>query len=153
MSQTRQMQQKDIGAVGDLWKYVYKTEHPSLSDEELDSTYIAMVNECVPNAVAASTGYVYEMDDNIVGFITLYPSRTSGNRSYIDNLYVGSEYRRREVATELVKQAQKLYEYLYLHVFENAAPAINLYEKCGFTRVREKIGENKDKIFMEWYRD
>ena len=153
MSQPRQMQKKDIGAVGDLWKYVYKTEHPSVSDEELVSTYIAMVNECLPNAVAASTGYVYEIDDNIVGFITLDPNRTSGNRSYINNLYVGSEYRRREDATELVKQAQKLYDYLYLHVFEDAIPAISLYEKVGFTRVCEKVGGNNDKIFMKWSRD
>ena len=143
MSQTRPMKQQDIEEVGDLWKYTYKTEHTSLSDEELDSIYIAMINECLPNAVSASTAYVYEIDDNIVGFITLDPSRTSRNRSYIDNLYVSSEHRRRGVAKELVKRAQKLYDYLSLHVFEDAAAAINLYEgKCGFTRVCEKVGEN-----------
>ncbi len=153
MSQLRKMQQKDIKEVGDLWKYVYKTEHPSLSDEELDSDYIKMINKCLPYAVAASMGYVYEIGDNVVGFITLDPSRTSRNRSYIDNPYVNLGHRRRRVATKLVEQAQKLYDYLYLHVFETAAPTINLYGKCGITRVRQKVRKKKDKIRMEWYRD
>jgi len=152
MSQTRQMQQEDINAVGNLWKYVYKEKHPTMSDEELDKLHNSMQTKYFQNAVAASMGYVYEIDGKIIGFITLEPNRK--DPYYIDNLYVCPRYRRRGVAKKLIKKLQKIYDYLSLHVFEDAAPAIQLYEvKCGFNRVREKVGKNKDKIFMEWFGD
>ncbi|TKJ37813.1 MAG: hypothetical protein CEE38_07030 [Planctomycetes bacterium B3_Pla] len=149
MTQPRQMRQEDIKAVGDLWKTEYKNEHPLDPDEKLNSRLDSMVQDDLPEAVAASSGYVCEARGKIIGFMTLTTPRS---KPYIDNLYVSSEHRRQRVATKLVTKAQELHDSLTLHVFQDAIPAIKLYEKCGFKCKYCKVGENKDKNSMEWSR-
>lgn len=59
---------------------------------------------------------------------------------YIDVLVTSKDLRRKGVGTELLKYAFDLngYNSYYLHVFSKNKPALNLYHKLGFKKVKEE---------------
>lgn len=85
------------------------------------------------------SGYVWEEDGLLVGNLTLIPFLTGRQRCYlIANVAVHPDYRKRGIARELTSAAiqyarQREVPSVWLHVREENAPAIHLYETLGFS--------------------
>jgi len=99
--------------------------------------YIMKVHEEDENQIL-----VAEVDRKIVGYIFFlkraeFPLETTYTWAYVNELYVHPAYRRRGIATKLMKQA---FDYLKsigvthvrLNVMMKNQAAINLYRKLGF---------------------
>lgn len=75
-------------------------------------------------------------EDAVIALLTGYSAVGEGD---ITNVAVLPEYRRRGLAGELIAEFEKLLpadaEAIFLEVRESNAPAIALYEKCGFKRI------------------
>ncbi|MEW6362070.1 MAG: ribosomal protein S18-alanine N-acetyltransferase [Acidobacteriota bacterium] len=82
--------------------------------------------------------------DKICGFVVagVFPA---AREAEIHNIAVAPEYRRRGIASQLLREISKFLaagkiENLFLEVRESNIPAIKTYEKCGF----EIIGRRPD---------
>lgn len=75
-------------------------------------------------------------ENSVIALLTGYSAVGEGD---ITNVAVLPEYRRRGLAGELIAEFEKLLpvdaEAIFLEVRESNAPAIALYEKCGFKRI------------------
>ncbi|NLT09143.1 MAG: ribosomal protein S18-alanine N-acetyltransferase [Ruminococcus sp.] len=84
------------------------------------------------------TGHVlYILDDErVVALLSGYHAVGEGD---ITSVAVHPEYRRRGLAESLIKEFERSLpantESIFLEVRESNAPAISLYEKCGFVRL------------------
>lgn len=146
----RPMRTEDIKQAGEIWKEAYPIAKPSVSQEFLLSRHDEMIKKDLPNAVKSSNGYVYEVDGQVVGFLTFLPTR----KSYIDNMYVKKHYRGRKiVGPALLKFAQNLQDFLTTDVHQENIKGINFYEKGGFDKLCKRTSHEGDKKFrMEWKR-
>lgn len=83
-------------------------------------------------------GYVlYIMqEESVIALLTGYSAVGEGD---VTNVAVLPEYRRRGLAGQLIAEFERLLpvdaESIFLEVRESNAPAIALYEKCGFERL------------------
>lgn len=81
-------------------------------------------------------GTTYKLQDKIVGFVTY-----SVNQDFaeIDDIFVIKEYRKNKIATsllqDLIEKLKSKTQKIFLEVRESNLPAINLYQKFGFTKV------------------
>lgn len=112
--------------------------------ENYPSYFFKMHHEKYPKAFLVAT-----VDDKIVGYVmcrveegTLHTSSRNGRRGHIVSIAVDEEYRRRGIGMNLMREAMKsLYENYnveeyYLEVRVSNLPAIKLYEKLGYKKVR-----------------
>ncbi len=84
--------------------------------------------------------FVYISDGRAAGYMGLY--LVSGEGS-VTNVATHPDYRKKGIGEALVKNAVELCraegaEYITLEVRASNAPAIRLYEKCGFVKVGER---------------
>ena len=90
-------------------------------------------------------------DDNGVGGFIIY-SLICGEAEVYD-LATAPEYRRKGVATDLLAYILEDAEAAFLEVRRSNAPAIGLYQKCGFKITGERKGyydNGEDALTMEW---
>jgi hypothetical protein len=89
-------------------------------------------------------GYVWEQDGRIVGNASLIPFRDKGKRVYlIANVATHPEYRRhgigRALTERVMKQAyDKKASAVWLHVRDDNAGAIKLYQSLGFREIAHR---------------
>lgn len=92
-------------------------------------------------------GYVlYIMEDSrVIALLAAYYAVGEGD---ITSVAVAEDYRRRGLAQRLISELEAILpedaEEIFLEVRESNAPAIGLYEKCGFERlaVRKNFYDN-----------
>lgn len=96
--------------------------------------------------------YVYEKDDNVLGFINY---SIMYDRAELNYIYVEKKYRKDGVATELMDYfiddaLKNKCKNITLEVAENNDPGIKLYKKYGFIEVakRKNYYKNSDGILM-----
>lgn len=83
-------------------------------------------------------GYVLYIvqEESVIALLTGYSAVGEGD---VTNVAVLPEYRRRGLAGQLIAEFERLLpidaEDVFLEVRESNAPAIALYEKCGFERL------------------
>lgn len=83
-------------------------------------------------------GYVLYIvqEESVIALLTGYSAVEEGD---VTNVAVLPEYRRRGLAGQLIAEFERLLpvdaESIFLEVRESNAPAIALYEKCGFERL------------------
>jgi len=147
----RPMRTEDIEQAGEIWKEAYPIAKPSVSQGFLLSRHDEMIKKDLPKAVKSSNGYVYEVDGQVVGFLTFLPMR----RSYIDNIYVKALYRGQKiVGPALLRFAQNLQNFLTTDVHQENIKGINFYEKGGFVKLCNRTSPEGDKKFrMEWNKE
>lgn len=144
----RKMRKKDIKQTLEIWREAYQFAHPSISREDLFRRYNKMIEKHLPNAVKSSSGYVYEEDGEIRGFITFMP----GRGTYIDNLYVKKMYRgKKEVGPALIEKAQEVQDNLTTDVAQENNIGIKFYKNHGFEKSHDRTSpEGEQKIRMIW---
>lgn len=74
-------------------------------------------------------------DDKLVGYGSVF---IVSNEAYINNIAVLKEYRHRGIATEIIKEINKVSEgceFITLEVRQSNITAVNLYKKNGFKQV------------------
>ena len=93
--------------------------------------------------------YTYTVNNKIVGFLVfdiIY------EKCEIIDIYVDKNYRRKNIAFELISEIQKDFdiENITLEVSINNINAINLYKKLGFKKVsiRKNYYKDQDAILM-----
>lgn len=126
-------EKKDVSAIVELAE-----EH--MPGEATSEKRIAMLSRSLENL--SYELLVAEIDGKLVGFIDQWIIRDfahGAKLSYIQNLYVASQYRQKAIGSKLLKQILKnaeKREVAEIHVvteFDNK-PAINLYKKHGLTK-------------------
>ncbi len=99
--------------------------------------------------IPASTTFVYEQDDEILGFISLLDD------SFIGALFVAASHQGQGVGSALIKQAQSRCDSLSLNVDAKNKKAVAFYDRWGFgieeTRVDEATRE--EEYVMSWQSD
>lgn len=91
--------------------------------------------------------------NNVIGFIDFWITFDSAT---INQIAVALDARRQGVATKLIEESEIILkkenvEFFTLEVRKSNQKAINLYEKCGFSKItiKEKYYENgEDAIYM-----
>lgn len=89
-------------------------------------------------ATPAMTGYVWQVDDRLVGNVSLIPFAVKGRRFFlIANVAVHPDYRQRGIGRLLTERAvqharQRGAPSVWLHVREENLSAVNMYQALGF---------------------
>jgi len=121
-----------------LYKYAYnlhlnntKDFFKQKSDEELKKSLINEINRDDKHIL------VY-IDEKIVGYL-MY--KIDGNSIFLSELAVDENYRNKQVATKLIKEAMKIakengIKYVDLNCWSFNEAAESLYEYLGFDRIR-----------------
>ena len=114
--------QEDLDQCLDVWWEASQVGQSFMPDEFFEGERQLMINEWFPTLDTT----VYEVDDRIVGFITL-------KDHYVGAIFVHPDYHGTGVATELMDHARAEKGWLELHVFEANERARRFYENYGFT--------------------
>lgn len=83
-------------------------------------------------------GFVYEVDEKIVGNLSMIPFHKNGEFIYlVANVAVHPQYRRKRIALDLTSRSlkyakEKLAKSVWLQVRDDNPPAIELYTQMGF---------------------
>ncbi|MBE6051217.1 MAG: N-acetyltransferase [Clostridium sp.] len=108
--------------------------------------------------------YVYEVDNQVVGWIAISPTSTRPvYKGCVElSIYIDSNYRGKGIGTELVKklinEAEKAgYWSIYSAIFSINSSSIALHKKCGFREIgyreriaKDRFGEWQDTTLMEY---
>lgn len=93
--------------------------------------------------------YTYTVDNKIVGFLVF---DIMYEKCEIVDIYVSEEYRRRNIAYELINEIERDFnlENITLEVSTDNIKAINLYKKLGFEEasIRKNYYKDSDAILM-----
>ncbi|HUU74156.1 MAG TPA: GNAT family N-acetyltransferase [Burkholderiales bacterium] len=135
----------DVAAIADLhaesWRVAYRGMlRDDYLDREIFSERLALWEQrfqaCAPNQYVAVT----EIDGKVVGFACAYGDEDARWGSFLDNLHVSPEFKRRGIGKALMQQvgAWSAKEHpacgMYLWVLESNSPAMQFYEKLGGVR-------------------
>ena len=111
----------DLDRCLDVWWEASQVGHAFMPEDFFEAERQLMVNEWFPTLET----YVYEVDSQVVGFITL-------KDDYVGALFVHPDYHGQDVALELMDRAREEKGSLELDVFEANERARRFYEKYGF---------------------
>lgn len=133
----RQINVKDIRQVAGIWlkisldDYSFVCEHSGISPREFWSDKLP---EMIQTTLEAD-GYVYQIQDQIQGFITMRPETSCGY--YVYELFIDSPWQGKGIGETLINHAKSLGTYIRTSAYEKAARAIGFYEKHGFVKESE----------------
>lgn len=136
----------DLREIADLIELCFKE---TIDEDGLD--YIRYLRKLAINAnnfswgdslsmssFAQIQGFVYEMDGNIIGNLSMIPFHKNGEFIYlIANVAVLPQYRRKRIALDLTAHSlkyakEKFAKSVWLQVRDDNPPAIQLYSQMGF---------------------
>jgi ribosomal protein S18 acetylase RimI-like enzyme len=150
----RQINKKDIVRIAEIWlknsinKYSFVCENIDISPLEFWSYKLPAMIQTTLEA----DSYVYEISNQILGFLTMRPEDSRGY--YIYELFVDEQVQGKGVGTALVKHAKSLGTYIKVSVYERANRAIQFYIKNDFVKERIKprkeIETQQNKFDMIW---
>jgi putative acetyltransferase len=153
----RQIQLTDIRRVGEIWLKVsidihsFIGEHIGVSPLEFWS---GKLPEMLQTTLGAD-GYVYAVDGQIMGFLTITPKNSCGY--YMYELFVDSPFQGKGiVGPALVNFAKSLGTYLKTNVYQKNERAIRFYLKHGFSKLSEEPYLEQEtqqlKFWMIWWK-
>lgn len=125
----RLMKNGDIDAVLNIWKAENIRAHSFIPKEYWERSF-----DFVKGALPKAEVYVYEENGRISGFIGL-------DGSYIEGIFVDSEYHGKGIGTALLNKAKEIKGALILSVYRKNANAVRFYENRGFVIANEGIDE------------
>ena len=128
----RQATKKDFEGICELVQKLYGEKVLKKIDEDWRKDYLKLLKSI----------FIVEENKKIIAYISI---DINENSVYIADLYVLPEYRRKGIATKLIKfvdevRKNKNKRYLRVDVRTKDKPALRFYEKFGFI-----ILESKDK--------
>lgn len=100
-------------------------------------------------SAAPKSGYfIAELEEKIIGGCGIYPTKNlPDGYAELVKIYLQSEYRGKGIGKQLMDKSiayakEQGYTHLYLESFPSLKEAIVLYEKIGFERVAEPLGDS-----------
>lgn len=136
----RRLEKKDIDVVIQIWFEENKRAHDFIPE----SYWLGKFDE-VKDILPQAEVYVYEIDNEIKGFIGLMDN-------YIAGIFIASECQSKGIGKELLCYAKEEKENLSLSVYIKNSRAINFYKRENFKVISENLDENTDEkeFYMTW---
>ncbi len=122
----RKHKEQDLEQIIDVWYQSSSLAHPFLSPSFVEKVKSDMTNIYIPG----SETWVYEIDNTIVGFISMLDNEIGGLFVLPNNLSKG-------IGTKLVDFIKKEHLDLEVEVFEKNIIGRAFYDKYGFQRIKK----------------
>lgn len=120
---------QDLDAVMHIWLKSNIDTHHFISEDYWHENATAVKGQ-LQNAEI----YVYEQDNEIVGFIGLQDN-------YLAGIFVDKKFRSYGIGKQLLNYVKEIHETLSLHVYRENTRAVNFYLREGFRFVSESLDE------------
>lgn len=142
MENIRNFDMKDLEIIMDIWLNSNIDAHSFIDENYWRSNY-DMVKELMPKADL----YVYEVEEDIVGFIGIQDN-------YIAGIFIDQNFRGKNIGKKLLDFGKERYEILSLDVYKENTGALNFYLREDFEVASESLDEvnNKTELSMIWKR-
>ena len=116
----RELRKADIDIVANIWLDTNITAHYFISAQYWKSNF-----ELVKELLLQATVYVYEDNQEILGFIGL-------NDEYIEGIFVSDEMQSLGIGKALLSYAKDKRSKLFLNVYQKNTRAISFYQREDF---------------------
>ncbi|MDR5860412.1 N-acetyltransferase [Halomonas eurihalina] len=127
----RTYREEDIDQVLDIWLSASIKAHGFVDPEFWESKVGEMRDRYIP----ASETFVYERNDRVVGFYSLFEDTLAA-------IFVDPGLQGQGIGTTLLDDAKGRREELRLTVYRENAPSVRFYENHGFVSLGEQVDEN-----------
>ncbi|WP_328716281.1 N-acetyltransferase [Halomonas elongata] len=127
----RTYREEDIDQVLDIWLSASIKAHGFVDPEFWESKVDEMRDRYIP----ASETFVYERNDRVVGFYSLFEDTLAA-------IFVEPDLQGQGIGAALLDDAKGRREELRLTVYRENAPSVRFYEKHGFVPLDEQVDEN-----------
>lgn len=136
----RKLEKVDIDEVMNIWLETNISTH-----EFIDKNYWKYHYNDVRDGILNADTYVYEENNEIVGFIGLVDG-------YIAGIFVKKDMQGKGIGKNLINTVKEKYKELTLNVYEKNAKAIDFYKSIGFEIIKRGIDEQtkESELFMKW---
>ena len=132
----RQLQNKDIDKIMEIWLESTIDAHKFISKEYWNENYNIVKDVYIP----MSKTFIYEDNDDIRGFISII------NNDFIGALFVEKNYQSQGIGKSLIDYAKNLYDNLNLAVYKENEKALEFYKKMEFKIISENINEDTNCV-------
>lgn len=136
----RNFKNADIDKIMEIWLNSNIEAH-----NFIDKSYWKKNFEMVKNALPQSEIYIYEENNNIMGFVGLV-------ENYIAGIFVEKNFRGKGIGKKLLDYAKSIKNNLTLNVYEKNIDAVKFYKREGFTVEKFGIDKSTDEkeFMMSW---
>ena len=136
----RNFKNADIDKIMEIWLNSNIEAH-----NFIDKSYWKKNFEMVKNALPQAEIYIYEENNNIMGFVGLV-------ENYIAGIFVEKNFRGKGTGKKLLDYAKSIKNNLTLNVYEKNIDAVKFYKREGFTVEKFGIDENigEKEFMMSW---
>lgn len=136
----RNFKNADIDKIMEIWLNSNIEAH-----NFIDKSYWKKNFEMVKNALPQAEIYVYEENNNIMGFVGLV-------ENYIAGIFVEKNFRGKGTGKKLLDYAKSIKNNLTLNVYEKNIDAVKFYKREGFTVEKFGIDKSTDEkeFMMSW---
>lgn len=136
----RKFKTEDFDRVMEIWLNTNKEAHSFIAEEYWNDNF-----ELVKTMLLEAELYVYEVDNEIEGFIGL-------NDNYIGGIFVWHSFQSKGIGKQLLDYTKGIKKELVLSVYQKNQNAIKFYKREGFVisleRIEEETGERE--YSMKW---
>ena len=138
----RNSKKEDIINIMDIWIRSNINAH-----NFINSNYFYDNFEFVKESIQKSEVYVYEIKDNVVGFIGL-------EEGFIQGIFVDEKYRSKGIVKKLITFCKGKHDRLSLNVYCKNKRAIQFYKREGFKIYKKMLEKenNEYEYVMKWQR-
>ncbi len=130
----RKFKNEDLDKVLEIWLNVNINAHSFI-----DKNYYINNFNYVKEALLSANIFVYEENNEILGFIGL-------NDSYVEGIFVKENSQNKGIGAILINYIKNLYDNLTLKVYKKNIKAINFYKKQNFIVLKENLDEDTSEI-------
>ncbi|SFJ51081.1 putative acetyltransferase [Terrisporobacter glycolicus] len=134
----RNVENKDIDKIMDIWLKSTIKAHDFIDEEYWNKNYDTVKNVYIP----MSDTFVYEDKENIKGFISII------NNEFIGALFVAIDCQGNGVGKKLIDYVMNKYKKLNLAVYKDNKKSVDFYMNRGFKIVKEQ--KNDDSGYAEY---
>ena len=136
----RNFKNADIDKIMEIWLNSNIEAH-----NFIDKSYWKKNFEMVKNALPQAEIYIYEENNNIMGFVGLV-------ENYIAGIFVEKNFREKGTGKKLLDYAKSIKNNLTLNVYEKNIDAVKFYKREGFTVEKFGIDKSTDEkeFMMSW---
>lgn len=136
----RNFKNADIDKIMEIWLNSNIEAH-----NFIDKSYWEKNFEMVKNALPQADIYIYEENNNIMGFVGLV-------ENYIAGIFVEKNFRGKGTGKKLLDYAKSIKNNLTLNVYEKNIDAVKFYKREGFTVEKFGIDKSTDEkeFMMSW---
>lgn len=132
----RKLKKEDINRIMEIWFESTIKAHSFIDEKYWRESYIKVRDMYVP----MSETFVYEEDDNIIGFISII------EKNFIGALFVDNNFFGKGIGSKLIDFALEKYKSLNLAVYKDNKNAVEFYKYKNFKMVCEQINEETGSI-------